>query len=526
MTEAHRFSGGRVHTGRRTVESLLVQDGRVVVAGTEEEARRASPPDTEVIPLEGRVVLPGLIDAHLHLAEMTRVREGLDLTAVRSIGELQERLEQWGHAHPKGPVVGRGWSGDQLEGRQDPTAPDLDRVISDRPVILYHASGHSAVLNRAALAAVGFSDATNDSPGSRFGRDSDGSLNGMVYERALDPVGRMVSGADPPDPAALARTVRLVNAAGLTTVGSMNTTPEEFRALEQALRTRPTLRILCYGRPSRWSDFTATEWQSSESGHGVSLVGMKAFTDGAFGPRTAWLAEPYADSSYEVGVPALRGSELAAFLDRCREQRCAAALHAIGDAALGEALHAFERHGGAGPRPARIEHASLVPPSLFRLLDRVRPALVVQPGFVWTDWWLGDRLGSARTRWAYPFRTLLGRGHHLAGSSDAPFDASDPWVGLAASLHRTSPEGGSANATPEEALSATQALDLYTLNAARALGEHDRGNLEPGARADLVITGASDLADAIRAGSETVRSTWVGGVCVFDRRRPDDPQLS
>ena len=395
MTEAHRFSGGRVHTGRRTVESLLVQDGRVVVAGTEEEARRASPPDTEVIPLEGRVVLPGLIDAHLHLAEMTRVREGLDLTAVRSIGELQERLEQWGHAHPKGPVVGRGWSGDQLEGRQDPTAPDLDRVISDRPVILYHASGHSAVLNRAALAAVGFSDATNDSPGSRFGRDSDGSLNGMVYERALDPVGRMVSGADPPDPAALARTVRLVNAAGLTTVGSMNTTPEEFRALEQALRTRPTLRILCYGRPSRWSDFTATEWQSSESGHGVSLVGMKAFTDGAFGPRTAWLAEPYADSSYEVGVPALRGSELAAFLDRCREQRCAAALHAIGDAALGEALHAFERHGGAGPRrPASSTRRWSLPRSSASSIASDRPS--------WSSPASSGPTGGSGTDWVRP----------------------------------------------------------------------------------------------------------------------------
>ncbi|MGP8072461.1 MAG: amidohydrolase [Thermoplasmata archaeon] len=526
MTEARRFSQGRILTGRRTVESLLIQEGRVVAAGSEEETRKASPPGTEVLPLGGRVVIPGLIDAHLHLTEMTRVREGLDLHGVRSIRELQDVLAAWAQTHPTGALVGRGWSTDRLEDRRDPNSWDLDRVVSDRPVILYHASGHSAVLNRAAVVAAGFSEATVDSPGGRLGRDSDGALDGVVYERALDAVGRLAGPAEPPDPAALARTVRMVNALGITTVATMNAPPEEFHALQEALRSRPTLRILCYGRVSRWADFTPSDWQSSVAASGVSLVGMKAFADGAFGPRTAWLTEPYADRTYEVGVPTLRDGELTAFLTRCREQGCAPAVHAIGDAALAEALHALERVGTGGSRPARIEHASLAPPTVFPLLDRVRPALVVQPGFLWTDWWLGDRLGSARARWAYPFRTLIGRGHHLAGSSDAPFDSPDPWVGLAAALHRTSPEGGSANATPDETLRGPQALDMYTRNAARALGERDVGTLEPGFRADLVVTGATELERAISVGSSTVLSTWVGGVCVFDRAASGEPQPS
>jgi predicted amidohydrolase YtcJ len=518
MTDARRFSGGRIHTGRRLVESLLVEDGRVVTAGSDDECRRGSPTGTEVVPLLGRTLVPGLIDAHLHLAEMTRVREGLDLSRVRSINDLREVLETWAARHPSGPVVGRGWSADYLVEGRDPTASDLDRTIADRPVVLYHASGHSAVLNRSALEAVGYSDRTPDPPGGRLGRGSDGALNGLVFEQALTPVGRRTREADPPEPAALGRTLRLANATGLTTVGTLSTEPEEFRALRAAIGSSPpTLRIVCYGRAGRWDDFLRSEWDLSGTGSGVSLVGVKAFADGAFGPRTAWLTEPYADRPNDYGVPVLRGAELRTYFERCREEGCAPAVHAIGDRALDEVLRTLEQVGAVGPRPPRVEHASLVPPSAFPLLDRVRPALVVQPGFVWTDSWLGQRLEPARVRWAYPFRTLLAHGHAIAGSSDAPFDSSDPWVGLAAALDRVAPGGGSANSTPEETLTVDQALALYTGNAAVALGETDRGCLEAGYRADLVITDAPDLERAIGAGAGGVVSTWVGGACVFDR---------
>jgi predicted amidohydrolase YtcJ len=380
------------------------------------------------------------------------------------------------------------------------------------------------VLNRRAFELVGYSERTPDPPGGRLGRDSDGLANGLVFEQALAPVSRFTSAADPPDPDALGRTARLAHRAGLTTVGSLNTSPEELRALRQMCRTSESrLRVLCYGRAGSWDDFTARDWNPPAAEAGVSLVGMKGFADGAFGPRTAWLTEPYTDRPSDAGVPVLRGAELETFLTRCREAGCAPAVHAIGDRALEEVLRALERVGSSGRRPARVEHASLVPPTLFPLLDRVRPSLVVQPGFVWTDSWLGARLGSRRSRWAYPFQSLLARGHLLAGSSDAPFDSFDPWVGMAAALDRTSPVGGSANPLSEEALTPVQALNLYTRHAAGALGEADRGSLEPGLQADLVILTAPDWERAIRVGADGVESTWVGGACVFDRAGPGPP---
>jgi predicted amidohydrolase YtcJ len=284
------------------------------------------------------------------------------------------------------------------------------------------------------------------------------------------------------------------------------------------------LRVRGYAREARWGDFSPSDWAPHGAPRDPSLVGVKTFVDGAFGPRTAWLEEPYADLPGESGIPIRRGSELVDFLGRCAQEGRQPAVHAIGDRAVGEVLHAIDGLGGHRPVVPRIEHASLVPPGLLPLLDRVRPALVVQPGFVWSDDWLAQRLGPSRARWAYPFRTLTEHGHLLVGSSDAPYDPVDPWRGLAAATSRTAPGGGSANPTADEALSPSQALDLYTRNAGRVFGEPDLGSLEAGARADLVLLEARDLDGAIRGGAAVVRETWVAGRRTFDRAGPGAPE--
>jgi len=170
------------------------------------------------------------------------------------------------------------------------------------------------------------------------------------------------------------------------------------------------------------------------------------------------------------------------------------------------------RDGGA---LARIEHVGLVPPAVLSELGATRPALTVQPGFVWSDHWLTDRLGAERARWAYPFRTLADHGLLLAGSSDAPYDPPDPWRGVRAAIGRRDELGRSANPDPKEALALEEAVRLYTANAGTVLGDRSIGTLEAGARADLVVMAARDLGQAIREGAAGVRETWVDGVRVF-----------
>jgi predicted amidohydrolase YtcJ len=512
MAASVRFTGGRIFTGSRYAEALLFENGRIAAVGSAESVARSTPTGAEHVDLHGHLALPGLIDAHLHLPDLTEAREGLDVSEVRSLPQLLERLEAWARDHPVGPIVGRGWSADRLAERRSPTAVDLDRAVPDRPVFLKHASGHAAVANRAALELVGLDGPTPDPPGGRIGREPDGTPNGLVFENALrrfDPLNLLAFAREPE---AAVRTLNALVALGLTGVATLNLPPEGIELMRRldAAGVLP-VRVWGYVSLARWREISDTALAAPPEGGRFRLLGGKAFLDGAFGPRTAWLSRPYADAPEESGIATVVEAELSEALDWCADHALAPALHAIGDRAVAAAaakLRPFRTETGPWPR---IEHASLVPPEVLPELERSRPALVVQPGFLWSDDWLGARLGSERARWAYPFRTLEDRGYLLVGSSDAPYDPVDPWRGIRAAVHRRDPEGRSANPIPQEALSEEEALRLYGAHAGLALGVPRLGTLEVGAPADLIVVRGPTVAAAIRDGVDGLRASWLAG---------------
>jgi len=512
MTDARLWHHGRIFTGRRYVEAVLAENGRVVAAGSVEGVRRAAPTGVEVVDLAGRLLLPGLLDAHLHVASLTAVREGLDVSGVRAVNELVARVRTWAEAHPNGAVVGRGWDAERFADRRWPTRVDLDRAVMDRPVVLYHASGHAAVVNSAALDWAGVHRATPDPEGGRIGRGKEGSPDGRLYEEAMRSIAGTAATGVPPEKEAIARTLRFAASLGLTTLSPMNVGLEEASALRELAQTGALpVRVRVYLRLSDLEEFGPADLAPAGGDGVLRVTGVKAFTDGAFGPRTAWLSSPYADAPEETGLPIGTDEDLSTALGRAASRGLAPALHAIGDRAVDRALRLLRPFRGSSTAPARIEHAALTPPELLPLLDEVRPVLAVQPGFVWSDAWLRDRLGPERSRWAYAFRSLADRGHVLAGSSDAPYDPVDPWRGLAASVCRRDREGRSANPETGEALPPEEAVRMYTENGGRAIGEPDLGHLEVGARADLLVLDASDLSQALSLGSAAVREVWVGG---------------
>jgi predicted amidohydrolase YtcJ len=248
---------------------------------------------------------------------------------------------------------------------------------------------------------------------------------------------------------------------------------------------------------------------------------VKAFADGAFGPRTAWLSSPYSDETAGSGGPVGDDRVIAERLASAAGAGLAPAVHAIGDRGLARALGMVAPWTGDPDRPpARIEHAALTPPELLTSLASVRPFLVVQPGFLLSDHWLGRRLGRDRARWAYAFRTLIDHGLSLAGSSDAPFDPLDPWRGIRAAVRRSDAWGRSANPSPLEALTAEEALGLYTRSAAGALGDPTLGHLEAGAPGNLVVLDTPNLEGALSGDRVPVAETWVEGKRLFDRGAP------
>jgi predicted amidohydrolase YtcJ len=510
--------GGRVFTGQRYCDALLIENGRVAVAGTESEARRAAPTGAERRTLSGTLVLPGLIDAHFHVADVTRSREGLHLGEVGSVEHLVAAVRQWSADHPGRSIVGRGWDPERSADRAWPTRRDLDRATADRPVVILHVSGHAGVANSVALAAAGIDRTTKDPAGGRLGREADGSPDGRAYEIGLRNLIGRPDDLDLPEPAALRRTLEWTATLGLTTVGAMSAAPEEAFALRDlALAGRSPGRVRVYLHGNRWTEYYRAVPVPERIPGRFAVVGVKAYTDGAFGTRTAWLSEPYSDDPGNSGVPVADDATLRSLLGAVGERGLTPALHAIGDRAVEYTLGVLEATGHTSPTAARIEHVALTPSALFGALARVRPALVVQPGFVWSDHWLAQRLGRSRARWAYAFRSLTEQGHLLVGSSDAPYDPADPWRGLRAAVDRTDPAGRSANPLPGESLRPEEAIRLYSVNAGIALGEPELGRLEPGSPADLVLVRASSLEDAIGQGRSVVAETWVDGVPVTPR---------
>ena len=512
MSEDFAWVGGRIFTGTAYREALLVEGDRVVVAATRDEVLRKKATGTTVTNLRGRLIIPGLIDSHMHLPETTRAREGIDLRGASTLEEIHDRVERWATVHPTGPVIGRGWDQETLPDRRYPTQSDLDRMVSSRPLVLFRTCGHVAVVNTATLERVGWGRKNADPPGGRLGRTSNGDLNGLLFDSSLSGVAPLVRESATLDRAALTRTLRYATSLGLTTLASLNAEPEEVRALGEfdTARSLP-VRLRFYLKMARMD--TAVALRSMTRTDRVQLSGVKAITDGSFGARTAWLDSPYYDAPSEHGLPIGTTEELTQQVGEAVEAGFTPALHAIGDRALRRVLAIYsETPEGPG---RRVEHASLTPATLLAEIDRVRPQLVVQPGFVTSDWWLTDRLGRERCQWAYAFRTLLERGHCLAGSSDAPVESLAPWLGLSAAVLRRDELGRSANPSAHERLAPEEALTLYTANGGRALGEPKLGTLVPEAPADFVVLRYPSVEVAIERGSSSVLETWSAGRTVF-----------
>lgn len=505
---AYALANGKILSGFERGKPVwstgaAIEEGRVAYIGDYPEARVG--PATRVIDLEGRVVLPGLVDAHLHLASLGMSLETLDLRGVGSIEELKEKIRRAASTRGGGEwILGRGWDQENFKERRMPTRWDLDEAAPHHPVLIVRVCGHLAVANTRALQMAGVTDETPDPPGGVIERRN-GSITGVLKEAAVG----LVAGAVPSSPGARARQIqramRALASVGVTTVCAMSIDETELEAL--GLIERPLIRVRAYVTP----DLMAAKPRfSSEL---LEVRGVKIFLDGSFGARTAALREPYSDDPGNRGMLQYSDEELLRLLNQAAEAGVEVAAHAIGDAALEQLVETLRRLD-EGPR-VRVEHCSLAPPELVAELASLDVGVSIQPRFVISDWWIVDRLGE-RSRWVYPFKTMLNAGLTVASSSDAPVEPFSPWEGLYAAVTRGRWEGVRlASLTPGEALTNSEALLTYTHMAATLLGE-DVGVLRPGGPADFIVVDADPLSlPARRLREVRVLETYVGGVRVW-----------
>jgi predicted amidohydrolase YtcJ len=536
------LTGGTVHTMDaldRVATALAIKDGRIVGVGFDDEMRSLAGLGTLEESLEGKVVVPGLVDAHNHLLFTGFLLQDIQLYDCRSVPEIVERVRlAVDQAKPGEWIVGRGWDESLLAEGRFPSRRDLDAVSPNNPVVL-HRVWNKLACNSAALRAAGIDGNTPDPPADvaysgSFDRDAHGEPTGLFRDRAKDLITRALPPKSPNDYArAVAVASQHYNAAGITAVGEPGLYPEEIHGFHQAhlenrLSVRTDLMLAGWGFGSAEIEEHLPERFKSMgvmTGFGDDMLrigGVKFMPDGGVGDRTAKVYAPYEGEPGNRGQWIVEPQELGYLIRFVHDLGFAIDTHTCGDEAQQVTVEAYASAQVANPKPwlrHRVHHAYLPTERTLELMAAHRIPAVVSDPFLRS---LGESyiisLGKERASRMMPMRTYLDRGIPLAGSSDSPVAVFDPWIGFHAAITRETIDGTVMGAN--ERITPKETLRSYTIGGAYALGrERELGSIEPGKLADLVILDDDPLeVEPDRFLDWQPRATMVGGIWTVDNR--------
>ena len=482
-------------------EALVVAGGRVLAAGPYRQLNEAWGAGAKRLDLDGRAVIPGLTDSHLHLVGYGLVLDQVQLAGKDSLAEMVAAVAAAGEKLPSGDwLIGRGWDQSRFREGRYPTRHDLDAVCPDRPVVLARACGHCSVANSAALALASVTAATADPPGGLIERDPDtGEPTGVLHESAAGLVRAVVP---PPAPATLKRALRraleLALSRGLVAchpddVRSTGTFAAAWRLYQELLPELGGPRIRLDVADRALPELVAAGLRTGSGGPMLSVGAIKTFADGSLGARSAALTESYADGPGS-GILVQERDEFMGLIERAHGHGMQVAIHAIGDLAVDWALDAIEAAQRSRPaepgRRHRVIHVQITRPDQLPRFVALGAVAEIQPVFVATDQaWVEQRIGAARAQHSYCWATMLGAGVACAGGSDGPVEPLDPLFGIWAAVNRVAWHGPADDAwLPAERLPVEAALRLFAQGGAYAAGaECWRGTLGPGQAADFVV---------------------------------------
>jgi predicted amidohydrolase YtcJ len=484
-------------------------------------------PEGREIDLRGRTVIPGMIDSHLHFVSYSLRLEQVDLEGVPTLDEaLRLVAERASSSEPGNWIRGGGWNCNRWGDGAFPHRRDLDRVAPNNPVLLSSKDGHSTWINSRAMQMAHISAETPDPPGGSIRRDASGEPTGILQENAAGLVREIV-----PQPT-LQETITackrgLANAHRVGLTGIHNCEGQQAIAAFQELRRRGelTMRVLMHIPAGNLDAAIALGLRDGFGDEWVRVHGVKVFSDGALGSRSAWMLAPFEDDPTNTGIPTITAGALNERVQAANGAGLSVAVHAIGDAAnravldaLAEAQTRAQTLAGTGLRN-RIEHVQLLHPDDIPRLAQLGVIASMQPIHATSDIEIADLHWGARAAGGYAWRSLLDSGTVLAFGSDAPVEDISPLLGIHAAVTRRRPDGfpGPEGWYPEQRLTVPEALHAYTLGAAYASGEETvKGSLTPGKLADLVILDQDIYQiDPMDIPHTQVLATIVGGKFVY-----------
>jgi predicted amidohydrolase YtcJ len=480
------------------VSAMLIAGGRVIAVGDRDKLESLGNGKVENQDMQGRTILPGLTDAHIHLQNYALFLGKVDCETKTKEECLRRVAERVKKANPGEWILGHGWNhNDWSVSGELPTADELDALTPSNPVYLTAKSLHAAWANTFALNLANIS---NDTPNPKDGviqRDHTGRATGALLETAMVLVEGIV-----PEPSiteiadAIETAQPILWKMGLTGIHDFDRR-DSFMALQQ-LHAQDRLKLRVNKNLSVDSLDHAFEI-GLRTGFGddwLWIGSVKAFMDGALGPRTAAMFQPYLNESENRGILNMDGEELFEYCRKAADVGLSMTVHAIGDRANHEVLNAYqqlrdyEKEKGLPHLRHRIEHVQVLHPDDAPRLTQLDIIASMQPIHAPSDMLTADRYWGDRSALAYAWRTQLNYGAHLAFGSDAPVESPNPFLGLHAAVTRRRADGTpSADGWyPEQKLNLAEALSAYTIGAAYAANaEHRLGKLSEGYLADLIV---------------------------------------
>lgn len=530
VTNASIYTVDRQHP---KADAVAVIGDRIVAVGSNADIDLWRGPQTKVIDAQGKLLMPGFNDSHVHFIDGGAALDEVQLNDAKSAEEFKNRIAAQVAKTEKGEwILGGAWDETKWTPANLPTASLIDPVTPNTPVFVNRYDGHQALANSAAMKLAGITAKTPDVPGGVIVRDKNGNPTGIFKDAAQN----LIFKAIPPMShgrrmQAAKRALQEAASVGVTSVQQMSNgdSTEDFAdvGIYSELQEKGELTARIYVAPSEvhWSDQAKVGLRHAWGSSYLRLGAVKGFADGSIGSRTAALFEPYSDEPNNRGILSDEMHPPSAMRDRLMKADAAGLqlrVHAIGDRGISMILDIYEAiekaHGYHDQRPS-IEHAQHMAPKDFDRFAKLHVIASMQPYHAIDDGrWVEARIGHERAKYSYAWRSFLDHGVTLAFGTDWNVAPLNPLLGLYAAVTRATLDGKNPDGwIPEQKITLPEAVEAYTMGSAFAeFQEKEKGSITPGKLADMVILSDNifDIKpEAIR--NVKVETTIVGGKIVY-----------
>jgi predicted amidohydrolase YtcJ len=532
------FTNGAVYTAdgaQPRAQAVAIRGGEIVFVGSTREARTLIGGDTRIVDLDGKTMIPGLIDSHGHLAGLGSALRIVDLVGTRSYQEVIERVVARAAEVPAGQwIQGRGWDQNEWGDTRFPDHAALSAAVPDHPVALGRVDGHAILVNAKAMELAGIDASTPDPSGGRVLRNEDGDALGVFVDRAMGLVRRVVPRESREEVRrGILMAQRELNRLGLTGMHDAGVGRSTIDLYEDmAAGGEWTVRNYVMASADALDYYAAVGPRDNIGGDNfLSVRAIKVSVDGALGSRGGALLEPYTDEPGNSGLVTVSAEQLLPVALKALRTGFQLNVHAIGDAANRMVLDVFEEAFETVPTADhrfRIEHAQILNRYDIPRFAELGVIPSMQAIHQSSDMaWAENRLGWTRIQGAYAWRSLLDTGVIIPGGSDFPVESADPLLSFYAAVTRQDASGWPASGwLPEQRMTRDEALKHMTLWGAKASFMEDLvGSITVGKLADLVVLSRDIMtAPASEILDTEVLMTVVGGRVVYDQGEREKPR--